>query len=321
MQGPHQHPEPQGKDIDRTSAHDLTFYPAYTFKASATWCKWVKLTANDIHSVLEPHSKYANVSVPLTLGPDHGREDPPLLLFYLNHPIQFVQVIGVIVACEDYFEKFWLFTIDDSSGATIDATCRKPEKERELAAAGFAEAGGRSAPRHASNAKPSTHQPAASNSEVKGDDEDDPSEEQALHRTLSKVQIGTVVQAKGTLRTFRSVRQLALLRLSIVPDTTHEMALLADRTAFHATTLTRPWLLSAAEVEKLHAEAQGEKEEGNQRAQRRRKREAKRREREDRHAKQIRQEWEREETKRKHGAEEARRAGDMLQAKRGKGSS
>jgi len=252
----------------------LTFYPACTFKASATWTTWVKLTAHDIHHVLKPHDKYSEITTSAPLG----RDDAPRLLFYLNHPIQFVQLIGVVVVFEDYFEKFWLFTIDDSSGATLDVKCRKPDKE-------------------------------------KGDRKDaEPTEDQLLQSTLTTLQIGTVVQAKGTLSTFRSTRQLSLLRLSIIRETTHEMALVSSRTSFLNSTLSRPWILSSADQKKLYREAQGEKEEENSRAARRRKREAKKLEREEKHARLIREQYAMEEEERRVAAQDARRAGEALQA-------
>jgi hypothetical protein len=51
-------------------------------------------------------------------------------LFYLNHPVQFVCVAGVVVAFDDY-KRLSVFTVDDSSGATINLTCCKPEKVKE----------------------------------------------------------------------------------------------------------------------------------------------------------------------------------------------
>ncbi len=116
---------PHENNIINAASTSLTFYPAYAFTASETWSKWVKLTAHDIHHVLKPHEKYAETTTTLAhpdTGTHHNHRDAALLLFYLNHPIQFVQVVGVVVAFDEYFEKFWLFTIDDSSGATIDVT-------------------------------------------------------------------------------------------------------------------------------------------------------------------------------------------------------
>lgn len=287
--------------VTPTDNSPLTFYPAYTFKASATWSKWVKFTCNDIHAALKSHRKYADVTSTIPKPHERGGSSgtravpPPLLLFYLNHPVQFVQVIGVVVALEDYFEKFWLFTVDDSSGATIDVTCWKPDKQKE---------------KDVVNQPQSRHQSTHSADQAHNDPVE--AEAQLLQTTLSQVRLGTVVQAKGTLTTFRNVRQLSLLRLTIVPSTTHEMALISSRTDFLSTTLSRPWTLSTSQQAHLRAEAQDEKEEEVQRAGKRRKREAKRQKREERHARLVREEYEAEEVERSREAEEARRAGQAL---------
>jgi hypothetical protein len=269
----------------------------------------VKLTALDIHNALQPHQKYSEVTT--TTRQDrrsHDRDDRVILLFYLNHPIQFIQVIGVVVVLEDYFEKFWLFTVDDSSGATIDVTCRKPEKPanivQESKSAQLAKQG-----------KPDdVAQPSKSSEQL----DEDVIAEQTLQTTLSSLAIGTVVQAKGTLTTFRSTRQLSLIRLAILPNTSHELALISSRTEFISSTLSKPWLLSSREQRRLQQEAQGEHQERDERDRKRKERRVKMKEREERHAKVIRDEYEADELRRQEAAEEARRAAEKLHTKKKK---
>lgn len=98
---------------------------------------------------------------------ENKSHDPSSLLFYLNHPIQFVCVTGVVVAFDDY-ERLWVFT--------IDATCRKPEK----------------------------------------------------------------VKVKGTISTFRSVRQIALECIEIIPDTNSELRFRTQCTQLFADVLSKP---------------------------------------------------------------------------------
>jgi hypothetical protein len=255
----------------------LTFYPAYTFKpASLTWNQWVKLTCRDIHSVLKPQDNYANTVEIL------GRSS--LLLFYLNHPVQYVQVVGVVVAREEYFDKFWLFTVDDSTGATLDVTCPKPEKDKVSTGA-------------------------------QGAQEDDPALNADLQQNLSCLQIGTVVQAKGTLTTFRQTRQLSLLRLFIVHSTAKELALISDRTRFYTSTLCKPWHLSARKLDHLRRQRDADEKDKDESAERKRRRKQQRREREERHAKMLEQEYERDEELRRGGADEAKWWGEMLKQK------
>ncbi|KAK5033357.1 hypothetical protein LTS07_003659 [Exophiala sideris] len=289
--------------ISQPDSTRLTFYPAYSFKASETWSKWVKLTARDIHHVLKPHDRYSDIT---TNAARHDRADhyhrhdaassSSLLLFYLNHPIQFVQVVGVIVVFEQYFEKFWLFTIDDSSGATIDVTCPKPEKEKQD---------------NANAPKSNPHHQSATG---------EPTEEELLQKTVATLDVGVVVQAKGTLSTFRSSRQLTLLRLSIVSDTNHEMVLIASRTTFFKSTLSKPWTLSESQLKKLQREAQGEKEDENKRATWRKLKQAQKCQREDRHARLINKEYDVEEEHRRTAAKEAKAAGEALQSRARKDS-
>lgn len=344
-------PSPSSKST--ATPEELTLYPAYTFKASATWFKWVKLTAHDIHSALKPHQKYAaDITTALAVPPDRrpyggrGRDDNPLLLFYLNHPIQFVQVIGVVVALDEYFEKFWLFTVDDGSGATIDVTCQKPEKEKEkvngsklfnnsipqkgggrslfnnsnpqregndhttLKLAGNKEIGGHNMTKsRLSSSSTAQAQPQVNN----GNGTSEPTEEQLLHATMSTLRIGMVVQAKGTIATFRSTRQLTLLRLTIVPNTAHEMALISSRTSFLKSTLSTPWILSSEAQKRLALEAQDDRHQEHRRAVKKRERLAKLQERELRHAKLIRAQYEAEEKQRLKAADAAQRAGHALQ--------
>ncbi|KAH0847193.1 hypothetical protein AYO21_02581 [Fonsecaea monophora] len=331
MQRPHSDPRPRpGLELQKHHAggppvvglttkqpaeegSDLTFYPAYAFKASATWSKWVKLTCLDIHTVLERHEKFSQVTTPLAAeGSDiHGRQkDPPLLLFYLNHPIQFVQVVGVVVSLEDYFEKFWLFKIDDSSGAIIDVTCPKPEKKQ----ADLNTGPGNTGPRRATGAvKPVDQNPTSKPKSNPNSGEDEEIDEDAqLQRTLSLLDIGSTVQAKGTLSTFRSTRQLSLLRLNILFTTNHEMALIASRTQFLLSTLSKPWVLTREEQRKLRDDAHRERNDDIDRAKRRKAREAKRKEREERHRHAIEKEYDMEEILRKKEADEARKWGQAL---------
>ena len=68
--------------------------------------------------------------------------------------------------------------------------------------------------------------------------------------------IGTVVKAKGTLRTFRDGRQVALCRLSVIQDTDEEAKAWAELAQFRAEVLLKPWLLTSKEVSDLRERQQ-----------------------------------------------------------------
>jgi len=269
----------------------LTFYPAYCNRASPTWFTWVKITAHDVHHVLQSRPGYTNTAGTNVRG-GNEHHPPALPLFYLNHPIQFVQVVGVVVNFEDYFEKFWLFTLDDSSGATIDVTCRKPVVKKSEAA--------------------NTQDMISAKTDHDSEEDRDLA---SLHALLPTLAIGTVVQAKGTVTTFRSTRQLHLIRLSLVRTSTDELQLISSRTKFLASTLSKPWVVPPSVQTRLLKEAQGEIENQSARAKRYQLRQVKKRAWESRHAREIAEEYAREEAERHKAAEMARRAGEALKQK------
>ena len=218
-------------------------------------------------------------------------------MYYLNHPVQFVCLVGVVVAFDEYFDKFWLFTIDDSSGSTIDVTCRKPAKENEA---------GKQQGTGAQNSKTNK----AKDGSLDDDEEED--DENARNTMMSHLDIGTVVKAKGTITTFRNVRQIQLERITVIPDTNAEMRFWDQRTTLLVDVLSKPWTLSEDKQKKLHKEAQGEEEHDKGRTKRRREREAKKLAREKKDAQRIARNYEREERERQLAAEEAKKDGMAL---------
>jgi Telomere regulation protein Stn1 len=260
-----------------TSTGPLIFYPAYTFSSSPTYFAWVKLTAHDIHHVLRSRPRFTALTA----------NSKTELLFYLNHPIQFVHVTGVVVAYEDYYDKFWSFTIDDGSGEVVECVCWKPEKEQ-----------------------------------VKDDDSQsekvdvEPKKKEVGHMEREEIikmfDIGTVVQVKGTISTFREVRQLNIERLSVVSSTNYEVLVIAARTKFLEEVLMKPWVVSPNRQKQLLKEAQGEKQKVKQKQSERtvrlKERARKLEERDKRHAEKIAKKYEAEEDRRKKDAEEAKQA-------------
>ena len=114
-----------------TTTDLLEFYPSYCYSASPTYFTWVKLTAYEVHHVLIPLEIALNAPSRWKARQSqirHQNSSQALsqnLFFYLNHPVQFVYLVGVVVATEDFFERRWVFTIDDGSGATIEVVCPK----------------------------------------------------------------------------------------------------------------------------------------------------------------------------------------------------
>jgi hypothetical protein len=270
-----------------------TFYPAYCYSVSPTYFAWVKLTADDIHQRLRSR---------------HGRpqltSDGNLLSFYLNHPIQFIQVAGVVVAIEDYHPHIFLITLDDSSGSTLDVVWRKPKPDPEDShgSANVRQAQAQNAATTASeaiSAKASTSSAVSTVTLAEGDD---------LGQLLSTLQIGTVVLAKGTLSSFRNTLQLSLLRLSLLSPQ-NELRFIQSRSSLLLTTLCKPWKVSSSVQRRLLAEATGENEQENERAARARRRAELKEKREKKDEEEIIRRWNEEEKARASEAEQARLAG------------
>lgn len=261
---------------------NLTFYPAYCFPSSPTFHKWVNITASSIHHDLKPHSHFSQYTTSRGRPNRHAANDG-LLLFYLNHPIQFVQVVGVIVAFDHYMEKFWLFTLDDASGSTIDVFCPKPDKDAD--------------PTTSASTPPDPNSPTT-----------------LLTTLLPVLHLGTTVQVKGTLTIFRKVPQINLKRIFLVSSTAHELAHIRSRNEFFRTTLSIPWTVSERRQRHLLRQADNETVVQSDRDKRRRNRQLAREQREVLDQQLISQQWAEEERAREKDALEAKRAGEALRA-------
>ena len=263
----------------------LAFYPAYTFPASPTWFAWVKLTCYQIHHDLQSHPDYTSALIETTIPNSHAK---PLLLVHLNHPIHFIQTIGIIVAIEEYNTNFWLCTLDDSSGCTLDVLYWRPKPQP---------------PADKENVHSTTTAPSAAEPGV---------DESNILTLLPTLTIGTCIQAKGLITQFRGTRQLALLRLSIVPTTTSELGHIQSRTKFYTEVLSKPWILANTRLSKLRKKSEQVEEDDEKRVEKGRKRARMALEREARHQKAILREYEEEEKLREVDAGEAREDGKKV---------
>ncbi|KAE8355309.1 hypothetical protein BDV28DRAFT_129323 [Aspergillus coremiiformis] len=250
---------------------ELVFYPAYCFRASPTHFAWVKMGAIDVHL--------------LTRRP--GFEDQSTF-FYLNHPIRFVSLVGIIVARTEYPTRT-ILTIDDSSGATIDVIVLKaPVADDDNSQSVRGGKGGNPQSTYA------TEHVAATNK-----------------TTLDTAVLvpGTVVRIKGTLSVFRGAMQIQLERVSAIRDTNAEMRFLDQRSRYLVEVLSVPWRLPEVEIERLRYEADEEEERLEEEQERIKRRQRRRIEREEKDQRRIEKLWEREERQRAKEARYCRDAG------------
>jgi hypothetical protein len=234
-----------------------------------------------------------------------------------------------VVALEPYHEHFTLFTLDDSSGETVDVLLWKPRKPPPQQPASLNNPAATvvdaaiAAPQQ--QAVPNQEEGGGGGGEGGEAEHNDPTTT-LLTQKLATLQIGSTVRAKGTLSRFRDVTQLQLLRLDVLADTSAEAAHIAARTAFFEHVLSKPWVLTRAEIDLLRSGVEADTAPGEGGAvvrggghraeeERRERRERKRRlweKREERHRIEIGRAWEGEERLREFEAGKAALDGSRL---------
>lgn len=135
-----------------------------------------------------------------------------------------MRLVGVVVAFEIWPARV-VFSLDDSSGATIDVTCTRIQP----------------APQDLSAASVGLTTSRVGNNDdallLKGKTQTGNDVE------FQGVDVGTVVKLKGTIGSWRSERQIQLERLWIVPSTAGELAAWNENAIFAAEVLSRPWVM------------------------------------------------------------------------------
>jgi len=191
-------------NIERVAPHAI--YPRFAYASSPTYFAWVKIT---IHDILQ-----------LRKRAESGGHD---VLFYLNHPIQFVSVIAPIIAIDEIPGRYGLLTIDDGSGATMVVKIRRVAQSVDSPS--------------------STTVPNVN-----------------IFSTLARfwveidneaIDVGSVIKAKCTFDSFRGDRQLLLQRASLVKTTREEAEAWLDVARWKLDTLSKPWKLSDEELKTL----------------------------------------------------------------------
>ncbi|KAI0593557.1 hypothetical protein F4775DRAFT_577587 [Biscogniauxia sp. FL1348] len=201
-----------------TSADALVFYPSYCFHLSPTINRWCPLRATDI--------------VGLQSRPEFEVQD---VFFHLNHPIRWVRVTGVVVAIDEYYGRR-VYTIDDSTGACIECcvTVPVPAKTKPLWAIS----------NEASSDAAKT--PAADGSA------------EAPAQVLPDVDVGMVVEFRGSVNTFRGQKQIKVLKTIPIRSTSQEVQFWNKIRDFRRDFLSRPWLLERKEVRRCQKLANSE---------------------------------------------------------------
>ncbi|KAJ5959297.1 Nucleic acid-binding OB-fold [Penicillium vulpinum] len=271
---------------------NLVFYPAFCFKASPTHFTWVKMSAADVHR--------------LQTSRDFVGEN---MFFYNNHPIQFVSLVGIIVARTDIPWRT-ILTLDDSSGATIDiAVLKKTEPNPNTTSQKTPTTDPEQTPWSSFSLTAPTATSLTKTTHITSKDR--------AEIDISALQPGTLVRVKGTLSKFRSQMQLHLERFWLVGDTNAEMQFLDTRLRFFIEVLSVPWVLTDEEIKALRRDAERRDERVLENKRRAERAARKRAEREERHARAIARRYEKEEEERERQLGEVRKDGERVMRKFG----
>lgn len=151
-----------------------------------------------------------------------------------------MRIVGVVVAIDDYAGRR-VYTVDDSSGACIECTILMSVSQEGVDSAGTA--------MNAAPNKAEANPPAAA----------------AL---LANINVGSVVDVKGGISTYREERQLNIEKMVPLRGTAQEVALWEKRIKFRSEVLEKPWALRNRDIRRCRKEA----ERGEEEAERKRKR-------------------------------------------------
>lgn len=203
---------------------EAVFYPRYCFHLAPTANAWCFLRTKDLFT-LEQRDGFEGrrARSHMSFGTNYNPTGEGLY-FHRNLPIKWVRIVGVVVAIDE-FAGLRAFTIDDSSGACIEAM---------ISLAAPAPAPNAQEPVTAVTLGPLA-QPVT---------------------PYDHIDVGSVVDVKGALTTFRDTKQLKVEKMAALRGTAEEMKLWAKRGAFRRDVLETPWTLPDKIVRKCRKEAE-----------------------------------------------------------------
>ena len=181
--------------------------------------------------------------VMLTTGWSTGQD----IYFHKNHMIKYVRLTGVIVAAEENSGRM-IYTLDDSSGINIEATCAAPPRP-SLDERGITAVPNVAAPTTKPVSGPALVEPGAAKRQ-KYISPDGPN--------LTDIDVGSVVKVKGGIGIFRGQKQIRLKVITIIGDTNAEIKCWNDMMEFRRDVLSKPWVVTAEEEEKCRLEVDRE---------------------------------------------------------------
>ncbi|KAK3941593.1 hypothetical protein QBC46DRAFT_97370 [Diplogelasinospora grovesii] len=184
-------------------------YPQYCFHLSPTISRWCHFQAADIHA-LSSHPGFEGQDV----------------YFHINHPVKWVRIAGVVVAVDEW-ATHRVYTVDDSSGATIECVVWIPSQP----AAAFGQ---------------------ATVVDLKGGQQDG-----KLPVIDSDLDVGHIIDVKGMVMVFRGTKQIKAEKIVHLRSTEQEVQFWEKIVQLRSDVLSKPWVLDKREVRKCRREAEG----------------------------------------------------------------
>ncbi|ORY62571.1 uncharacterized protein BCR38DRAFT_395620 [Pseudomassariella vexata] len=143
------------------------------------------------------------------------------IFFHLNHPIRWVRVVGVVIAIDEYYGRR-TYTVDDSTGVNIECSLQITNTSATTNATGDAE---EKAPIHVQKPNP-----------------------------YPEIDVGLVVEVRGSLKLFRDQKQIKIEKLQRVPTTNQEVQFWNKIRSFRTDVLSQPWVVDSNVLRRLKKE-------------------------------------------------------------------
>lgn len=137
--------------------------------------------------------------------------------------MKWVRTVGVIVAIDEFSSKR-CYTIDDSSGACIEALIDLPNTNNQ--------------PQNAGTYELAKYDTTAATTQY------------------DHLDVGDIIDVKGQLALFRNEKQIRVEKINVVPSTSQEVSLWEKRAAFRRNVLDKPWNLRDKQLRQCRKEAE-----------------------------------------------------------------
>lgn len=178
------------------------------------------------------------------------------LYFHLNHPIKWVRIVGIVVAIDEW-SGCRIYTVDDSSGATIECVVNIPKHPTSTTL--------QTSKQEDAAAREGKATVAAAQATI--------TEEDKRPIVDREIDVGDVLDVRGSIIKFRDTKKIKVTKVIHLRSTVEEVQFWNKLVQFGGEVLARPWVLSEKEVRRCRKEAEGTVE---GRAERRKEKESRR---------------------------------------------